>query len=244
MRPLIGILLDYQDSGTFSPRAHHALRCAYFEAVNVAGGLPVGLGYMPETIGETLDRIDGLIVPGGFYPFPATHYGEPGDGMPPHPRAAFEIGLTARAVDRDMPVLGICAGMQILGILRGGILHRDVHQAITTTIDHLGAAPAEEIAHRVTVTSGTRLRAMTGCPEMGVNTAHREGFTTLPPTITVSATAPDGVIEALEFDDRRFVLGVQWHPEFFPVPDDPNRRIMEAFVNAAHGAGRPAPGKV
>lgn len=240
LRPLIGILLDYQDSGSFSTRPHNALRCAYFDAVDKAGGLPVGIGYVPDALDGLLDRIDALIIPGGFYPFPAVYYGEPDDGARPHPRAAFEIALTIRALDIDMPVLGICAGMQVLGILRGGLMHRDIHTAIETPIDHLNEKPAEEIAHRVSVTPGTLLHAIVGAPEIGVNTAHREGFTELPANVTVSAVAPDGVIEALELDDRQFALGVQWHPEFFLERGDPNRLIFETFVEVAGGAAPPA----
>lgn len=240
IRPLIGILLDYQDEGTFSSRPHNALRCAYFDAIDVAGGVPVALGYTPDLIDDLLDRLDGLIIPGGFYPFPAIYYGEPEDEKPVHPRAAFEVSLTRRALELDMPVLGICAGMQVLGILRGAKIHRDVHTAVETDIDHLNEKPAEDIAHTVAITPGTLLHAIAGSREIGVNTAHREGFTEMPENILVSAVAPDGVIEGIEFADHRFCIGVQWHPEFFLDRDDPNRRLFEALCSVASGGTPPA----
>lgn len=239
MRPLIGILLDFEAEGSFSKRPYNALRCAYFDAVDKAGGLPLGLGYVPDTMNDIIDRLDGLVVPGGFYPFPSVYYGEPDDGAPPHPRVAFEFSLVENALELDMPILGICAGMQVLGILRGGILHRDIHKAIKTGIDHLNERPAEEAAHDVEVVPGSLLHAITERTRFGVNTAHREGFTELPRNVTASAHAPDGVIEALELEDHRFALGVQWHPEFFLEAGDPNRRIFEVFVEVAAGASPP-----
>lgn len=240
IRPLIGILLDYQDEGTFSSRPHNALRCAYFDAIDTAGGVPVAIGYTPDVIDDLLDRIDGLVIPGGFYPFPAIYYGEEEDEAPVHPRAAFEVTLTRRALDLDMPILGICAGMQVLGILRGATIHRDIHQAVETDIDHLNERPAEEVAHTVAVTPGTLLHSIVDAREIGVNTAHREGFTEMPDNITVNAVAPDGAIEGIEFADHTFCLGVQWHPEFFLKPGDPNRRLFEAFCNAATAHAAPS----
>ena len=240
MRPLIGILLDYEAEGSFSKRPHNALRCAYFDAIDAAGGLPVGLGYVAGTSDALLERLDGLVLPGGFYPFPAPCYGEPDNGAAAHPRAAFERTLTERALERDLPVLGICAGMQVLGLLRGAVIHRDIHKVVDTAIDHLNERPAEETAHDVEVVPGTLLHAITAQARFAVNTAHREGFTELPAGVTASAFAPDGVIEALELNGYRFALGVQWHPEFFLGTGDPNRRIFDIFVKVAAGASPPA----
>ena len=239
MRPLIGILLDYQDQGSFSSRPHNALRCAYFDAIAAAGGLPVGLGYAASTANELLDRIDGLILPGGFYPFPPAYYGEADNGAKVHPRATFESELAAFALERDMPVLGICAGMQVLGAIRGGILYRDLHDHVRTSIDHLNERPAEEVAHTVTVTPGTLLQAVTGARTFGVNTAHGEAFASLPADVVVSAVAPDGVIEGIELPDRHFAIGVQWHPEFFAAKGNPNRKLLDTLVAVAGGEAPP-----
>jgi len=239
MRPLIGILLDYQSEGTFSSRPHNALRCAYFDAIAKAGGLPVAIGYAEGTADDLLDRIDGLILPGGFYPFPAGYYGKPDDGEPVHPRAAFEVDLAEGALARDMPVLGICAGMQVLAAVRGGTLYRNLHDVYDTEIDHLNERPAEEVAHSVSITPGTLLHAITGRKEMDVNTAHNEAVATVPDGIIANAVAPDGVIEGLELPDRRFALGVQWHPEFFQAAGDPNRLLFEVHVAVAAGKAPP-----
>jgi len=233
-RPTIGILLDYQDTGSFSTRPHYALRCGYFDAVWRAGGTPVALPYLTEARAELLARCDGLVLPGGFYPFPAALYGDPAPpGEAVHPRYAFEAGLADAALDADTPVLGICAGMQVMAVAAGATLYRDVRTELPTDIDHLDARPAEETAHAVAITAGTRLHGLLGVDAMQVNTAHKEALKTLPGALVVNAVAEDGVVEGIEIPDRRFCLGVQWHPEFFAAEGDPNFNLFSALVESA-----------
>lgn len=233
-RPVIGILLDYQEEGSFSRRPHYALRRAYFDAVWQAGGLPLGLPYIIEGRNDYLDAVGGVIVPGGFYPFPDVYYGgELAVAEPPHPRHAAEVPLVQAAIARDVPLLGICAGLQVLAAVEGADLIRDLKSEIGGDIDHLNEKPAEEPAHAVAVTPGTLLHKIVGHDEIMVNTAHNEAPRTLPPTLVVNAVAPDGVIEGAERPDRTFCLGVQWHPEFFLGEDDPNQALFKALVEAA-----------
>ena len=233
-RPVVGILLDYQASGSFSKRPHYALRQAYFDAVWRAGGLPVGLPYIAGAEADMLAAIDGLIVPGGFYPFPQVYYGwDIAVADPPHPRHAAEVPLVQAAIERDLPILGICAGMQVIAVLSGATLYRDVMKEFGTLIDHLNEKPAEEYAHAVAITPGTLLHRIVDRDSMMVNTAHREAPKTVPGHLVVSARAPDGVIEGIERPDRKFCLGVQWHPEFFLAEGDPNLALFQALVAAA-----------
>lgn len=234
VRPVIGILLDFQERGTFSERPHHALRQAYFDAVWKAGGLPMGLPYLPAATDDYVAACGGLIIPGGFYPFPLALYGEePDEGEAVHPRHAAEVPLVEAAIARDLPLLGICAGMQVLAAVSGATLIADLKRDYGTLIDHLKARPAEEAAHAVEIAPDTLLRRIVGCDEMLVNSAHNEAPRTVPAAVTVSARAPDGVIEAIERHDRRFCLGVQWHPEFFLDDGDPNLALFQALVEAA-----------
>ncbi len=233
-RPLIGILLDYAKEGSFSSRPHYALRQAYFDAVDCAGGIPLGLPYQSRLRMEYLDRLDGFILPGGFYPFPDSYYGDRENSSEPvHPRVSFEEEFTKALLDQDKPLLGICAGMQAMGAALGAKMYRDVHGAIETHIDHLNEKPAEDIAHQVTISEGTRLHAITDCTALGVNTAHREALMSVPDGAILNAIAPDGVIEGIEVPDHRFALAVQWHPEFFLNRGDPNLAIFEALIAAA-----------
>jgi len=232
-RPRIGILLDYESKGSFSKRPHYALRTAYFDAVWKAGGLPFGIPYLENANGDYLDALDGLIVPGGFYPFPPEVYGDPADGSAVHPRYAFERTLMTEALSRDLPTLGICAGMQVMAVARGATIWRDIKNELDCAVDHLNAKPAEQTAHAVYIESGTRLHTITGQSEIAVNTAHNEALKDIPNGITVTARAPDGIIEAIELPDRRFAIGVQWHPEFFLGDDNPNFQLFVHLIDAA-----------
>lgn len=232
-RPVIGVLLDYEASGSFSKRPHYALRTAYFDAVWKAGGLPVGIPYIEAAREAYLTSLDGLIVPGGFYPFPAAVYGQPENGAEEHPRYAFERTLMTDALDRDLPTLGICAGMQVMAVARGATIYADIAGELQCAVDHLNEKPAEEHAHTVAVGAGTRLHDITGLSEISVNTAHNEALKDIPDGIVVSARAPDGIVEAIELPDRRFAIGVQWHPEFFLEDGDPNFRLFEHLIDAA-----------
>ncbi len=243
-RPVIAILMDYENEGSFSSRPHYALRLGYFNAIEKAGGTPVALPYLTGSIDAYLEMADGIVLPGGFYPFPARYYGEtqvtPEEEI--HPRAVFEMEFARAMLARDMPVLGICAGMQVLAAAKGVMLYRDVHKVYSTTIDHLNEKPAEEAAHSVSIVPGTLLHAITGLEEMQVNTAHREGVVDQsgPDDLVINARAPDGVVEGLELSGQRFALGVQWHPEFFLETGNPHLKLFETLV--AISAGEPLSG--
>ena len=235
-RPLIGILLDYQAEGSFSTRPHYALRSSYFDAVWRAGGLPVALPYVEDATDNYLETCDGLIIPGGFYPFPAKLYGhEPKPNETVHPRYAFETGLTRLTVENDLPLLGICAGLQVIAAAMGATIYLDVRAELPTDIDHLNAQPAEQTAHAVNIVPGTRLHEVLCVDRLEVNTAHKEALRDNLDNLTISAMAPDGVIEGIEIPDRRFCLGVQWHPEFFADEGNPNFNLFTALVRAAKG---------
>jgi putative glutamine amidotransferase len=235
-RPLIGILLDYEADGSFSKRPHYALRCGYFDAIWKAGGLPVALPYVADAAEEYLAACDGLVLPGGFYPFPAKLYGQPtAPNEELHPRYSFEEHLVRRALDEDQPMLGICAGMQVIAAAMGATMYNDVRAELPTTIDHLNAQPAESTAHAVDITPGSLLHKTLGVEHLHVNTAHKEALKDGLDGLTVNAVASDGVIEGIELPDRRFCLAVQWHPEFFATDGDPNFNLFTALVAAAKG---------
>ncbi|MAH83049.1 MAG: hypothetical protein CBB68_00870 [Rhodospirillaceae bacterium TMED8] len=239
-RPKIGILLDYVESGTFSTRPHYALRQSYFDAVWHAHGLPVAIPYINDAKRDYLTYCDGLILPGGFYPFPTSIYGESAKlGETIHPRYAFEQDFVQQALDADTPILGICAGMQILAASTGATLYRDVRNELPTNIDHLNAQPAESPAHEISIVEGTHLNEILGTTKMVVNTAHKEALKDNLDNLTISATSEDGVIEGIELTEKRFCVGVQWHPEFFAFKNNPNFNLFTSLIKAADLPSQP-----
>jgi putative glutamine amidotransferase len=236
-RPLIGITLDYQEKGTFSQRPHYAVRTIYFAAVEAAGGLPIAIPHLADRLPEYMKLIDGLVIPGGTHASPESWYVDLNEPAPYEetPRAAFDIAVVEQALKRDMPLLGICAGMQELACVAGAKMTRNVHKHHNTEINHRQGATADQYAHEVVVEPGTRLAQIIGTGKIDVNTAHQEAVVSVPKDMTISARSPDGVIEAIELPKHKFALGVQWHPEFFLQAGNPHRKVFEALVAAAKG---------
>lgn len=233
-RPVIGVLMDYEREGSFSSRPHYAIRTGYFDALWQAGGMPVAIPYLEPALGDLLALCDGFLFPGGFYPFPARLYGQTAKADETlHPRFAFEEKLMRRVVNEDYPVLGVCAGMQVLAGLYGGTFYKNLHDHIDTQIDHLNERPAEQTAHGVNVVAGSRLHTLLGMETFAVNTAHKEALNNQPDGLLINAIAEDGVVEGVEVPDKKFCIGVQWHPEFFAREGDPNFNLFTGLIAAS-----------
>ncbi len=232
-RPMIGVTLDAEEPGGYSKLPWYALRKNYFAALAEAGALPIALPHHAELAEAYLDRIDGLLITGGAFDVDPSLYG---DGST-HPtvtlkagRTDFELAVTRGALARDMPVLGICGGEQLLAVALGGTLVQHIPDSIQTEIEHEQPNPRNEPGHEVAIAEGTLLARIIGKPRMAVNSAHHQAVATPGAGARVNAVAPDGVVEGLEHPGHRFALGVQWHPEYAVDPADP--LIFAAFVAA------------
>src|ERR1700677_250240 len=235
-RPVIGVTLDYEEPGGYSKYPWYALRRNYLDAVAAAGGLPVALPHDTASAAEYLDHIDGLLVTGGAFDVDPSLYGDGARHATiklKQNRTAAELALTMGALGRDMPVLGICGGQQLLAVALGGTLIQHIPDTIAHALPHEQPNPRHEPGHAVAVLPGTLLHRIVGAAEMRVNSAHHQAVRAPGPHAVVNATAPDTVIEGLEDARYRFCLGVQWHPEFFIDPGD--RRIFDAFIAACRG---------
>ncbi len=232
-RPLIGITLDSEPPGGYSRYPWYALRTNYADAVAAQGGLPVALPHDPALTSAYLDRIDALIVTGGAFDVDPTLYGDPSrhDTVTlKETRTAAELALLRGALARDMPVLGICGGQQLLAVALGGSLHQHIPEAIPDALAHEQPNPRDEPGHTVAIEPGTLLARIVRTPIMQVNSAHHQAVRGLGPRTVVNARASDGVIEGVEDPRYAFCLGVQWHPEFLIDPGD--ARIFQALVAA------------
>jgi putative glutamine amidotransferase len=236
MKPTIGIILDWQKEGDFSSHPHYALRTHYFEAIQKAGGLPVAIPFEEKLTDHYLQHIDGILIPGGFFASPDEWYISDEETIhPASDRSNFEYDFIRKAVEMDMPFLGICAGMQNLCGVMGGKLHKNVHTAYNTEVNHLNEKPANETAHSIQIETDSLLHKIIQNNVLDVNSAHTEAVAEVPNTIKITATSPEGIIEAVEMPNKKFVLGIQWHPEFFTEEDSPHFQIFKSFVEACNG---------
>ena len=217
-RPNIGITPDYSETRPDSPFPHYELKAAYADAVLRAGGLPLVLPYAedPTCVDAYLDRISGLLVTGGAFDIPPEAYGEvarEGMGALKLSRTAFESALMRGALKRNMPVLGVCGGMQLLNVVLGGALFQDIRREVPGAHEHEQKHDRIQPQHPVEVRDGTQLAEALGKGQLMVNSTHHQAVSRVGEQVVVTATAPDGVVEALESTQYAFALGVQWHPE-------------------------------
>ena len=232
-RPIIGVTLDSEQPGGYSKYPWYAVRQNYADAIVAAGGLPVALPHNAELAAQYLDTIDALVVTGGAFDVDPALYGE-GEVHATvtlkENRTAAEMALTVGALQRNLPILGICGGEQLLAVALGGTLIQHIPDSIANALEHEQLNPRHEPGHAIAVTPGTLLHRIAGSATMNVNSAHHQAVRAPGPRAVVNAVAPDGVIEGVEDTSYRFCLGVQWHPEFFIDPGD--RRIFDALIAA------------
>ena len=184
----------------------------YVRAVERAGGRPLLVPPNDDAIGETLDALDGLLFSGGSDLDPELYDQEPHDatfGVVPE-RDRAELALLEAALARDMPVLAVCRGSQVLNVARGGDLVQHLPDVVGD--EKHKHTPGAFSDHDVTLEGGTRLAALLG-DRAPVKSHHHQGFGRLGDGLRVAAHAEDGTIEAVEDPSRRFALGVLWHPE-------------------------------
>jgi putative glutamine amidotransferase len=196
----------------------------------------IPLGLSPELLENLLARLDGILFTGGGDIDPAFY------GAAPHPRVGdvdldrdgVELYLLEKAVSQEVPFLGICRGLQLINVGLGGTLYTDItaQRAGALRHDYYPDYPRDYLAHTVDVRTDSRLTGILGNSPVEVNSLHHQGIDRLAPDLVQVASAPDGIVEAVELPDHPFGLAVQWHPEWLGA-HAPMRALFEAFVQAA-----------
>ena len=213
MRPIVGITSYAEDARWGVWEAPAALiPLAYVHAVEAAGGRALIVPPSAEAVEETLDALDGLLLSGGADVDPETYGAEAHpetNGLRPE-RDSAELALLEAALARDMPVLAVCRGSQMLNVALGG----DLVQHLPEVVGHKGhkQTPGVFADHRVDVLPGTKLSEVIG-EQAPVKSHHNQGYGRLGDGLREAARADDGTVEAIEDPARRFTLGVLWHPE-------------------------------
>lgn len=207
----------------------------YKESVRVAGGEPVVLDWDSMSADDALASVKGVVLTGGPDVDPKLY------GEAPHAtvrraedgRDGFEIELSRRILEHDVPLLAICRGMQVLNVAAGGTLIQDIPSKFASTIDHSMTTPKDRIAHDIEIIAGTRTWELLGkTGRRGVNSRHHQSVDRVADAFIVTATAPDAVVEAMERPRAPFCVAVQWHPENFCATGE-FRSLFEGLVQAA-----------
>jgi len=213
----------------------------YEESIRRAGGEVRILDFGKDAPADVVKSVDGILLPGGGDVEPGLY------GEAPHPafdavetgRDAYELELARRATDADLPLLAICRGIQVLNVARGGTLVQhipDIPEEQRDNVNHVLREPPYGIAHDIWVTEGSLLERLMqdrlDGDTLPVNSRHHQAVKAVGEGLVVSATAPDGVVEAVEDPEKRFCVGVQWHPENFYRTGE-FRELFEAFIAAA-----------
>lgn len=233
-KPIIGVTPLF-DQG----RDSYWMLPGYLEGLEQAGAIPIVLP-LPEELEDLTQLIslcDGLLFTGGQDVSPEL-YGETpkvacGELCPARDR--MEQALLHLALEQDLPVLGICRGIQFLNAALGGTLYQDLPTEHPSQTQHHMTPPYDRAVHTVTLRSGTPLAKLLGVERMGVNSYHHQAVKTTAPGLREMARSEDGLVEAVCLPEKRFVWAVQWHPEFSFRTDEHSRKIFAAFVAAAEG---------
>mgnify|MGYP003291221111 CR=1 FL=1 len=227
-RPIIGITANYSDIDA-------TVRDRYYKQIISAGGVPVIIPPVADAaiITDTLDKVDGILLTGGGDYNPLWCGEEPSPKLHNinRERDAAELMLTRLAYNRQIPMLGICRGIQIMNVLEGGTLYQDIPTERLDAVKHSMQAPYDRIVHEVFIEPDTPLYDLYGSRLM-VNSCHHQAVCEIGSRLCVMAKSPDSIIEALYRPDKRFVQAVQWHPEMIFEKDPTAVSIVKSFVDA------------
>ncbi len=242
---LIGFTTDYEGPDEFHTRiegvGRYTLRESYTRAIETAGGVPV----MLPVVGNPsvyLDYLDGVIITGGNFDLPPEISGIPDKSkarrVKPN-RTDFEKKLLEAALEADFPVLGICAGMQLMAVIAGGNLIGEISEEVPDAFDHEQKIPPTETRHPVKLVQGTLLHRLVLKEQLGVNSTHHQAVAD-PGICMVSAWSIDGIIEAIEWPGKYWAVGVEWHPELLADNHESHAAVLRGFIRACADRNRTA----
>lgn len=238
--PLIGCTTYRKMADQDPPIEVIGLMPSYIHAVVAAGGVPVliPLGLADEQLLAIFERLDGLLLPGGGDVDPAVYHGRQHETLwgIDGDRDRVEMFMVRTAVARQKPMLAICRGIQVFNVALGGDLYEDIFAMMPNAMrhDNYGKKPRNYLAHDVAIEPGSLLARQLGTMTTAVNSLHHQGINRLAAELAVSATAPDGLIEAVEVPGHPYALGVQWHPENL-IQDNPEMLALFKGLVAAAG---------
>jgi putative glutamine amidotransferase len=244
-RPTIGIptqTLHAIDGIPEGLPASWVMNQRYYHAITSVGGVPWMVPLLhddPATLREIYERLDAVLLAGGVDMNPVTYGEEKTElcGSIDPARDAVELQLARWAIEDKKPLFGICRGLQVINVAQGGSLYQDVSAQYEPAIKHdyfpTAGYAREHLAHEVTLVEGSRLRHVFERDRILVNSMHHQGIRVLGEGLRVTATAPDGLVEAIESPNGHYLVAVQWHPEVFEATDPHVFNLLRDFIKAA-----------
>jgi putative glutamine amidotransferase len=212
------------------------LRRDYYEAILMAGGVPILLPNAEDIsqVEPLFELLDGLMLTGGGDLHPSQF------GQEPHPKLGettqardnLELAAFRFMYEHQKPILGICRGLQVINVALGGTLHQDLSCLPFSTLKHTDSDQSGRVFHNVSITDGSRLHSIVGANTIETNSSHHQVVDKLGQGLTATAFAPDGVLEAFEHSDYNFLISVQWHPERI-TDRDHSKKLFQAFADTA-----------
>lgn len=238
MKKIIGISANQItiNKGPFKGHKQSSLNQAYISAVEAAGGIPILLPITEDLdkIKPYMEMIDGLLLSGGQDISPLLFNEQPRPKLQEVllKRDLFESQLIEEAMEKDIPILALCRGHQLLNVALGGSLHQDLSYTETEVFKHYQNQEPHTVSHEVKLTSNSILYDIFKSHRIGVNSYHHLAIKDIAEGLMVTAVSEDGIIEGVEHVNKEFVVGVQWHPEMMASSDEDMAMLFKAFVDA------------
>ena len=234
-KPLIGLTLDLETKPSYSKFPWYAIRQNYCSSISQMGGIPIPLVYDISSISAILENLNGFIITGGAFDIDPSYFCEKKkfkNVVTKSERTKYEITLCNEVLKKNLPLLGICGGQQLINVIYGGTLVQDINSEINTNINHEQTNPRNQTSHKVNILEGTFLSSIVSNKNIKVNSAHHQSVKEQGSDLTVNAIAEDGIIEGIEDNNLNFCVGVQWHPEF--LIENSDKQIFRSFIKEAN----------
>ena len=213
----------------------------YSKCITKAGGIPIYLPVINDNsvIDGQLSVIDGLLLPGGddINPMYYNSAPKPLQGYSFESVDSYQISLTKKALELNIPILGICRGLQTLNVACGGTLYQDISYATKNPLQHVQNSFLSNLCHPIQLSSKSVLHDILG-DEYVVNSSHHQCIKDIATSFDVTATSEDGIIEGIEMKLRNFIVGVQWHPEMMALTDNTMLNLFYKFISSCYNSSK------
>ena len=231
-KPIIGITLDSEKPGSYSKFDWYAIRKNYLATVEKLGGIAFPLSHNIKNIDSYVKIINGLIITGGNFSISPKLYGEKTTKFSKNLkklRTEFEYKICKKSLKKNIPILGICGGEQLLNVYFGGTLIQHIKTFVPKAINHEQTTPRNKSSHLVKINKKSKLYKIIKKDYIKVNSAHYQAVDKIGKNISISGKSNDGIIESIENNKYKWCIGVQWHPEFLITKFD--KLLIKNFID-------------